>query len=56
MHNCIIDALDGGKNFWKETRKLELISKASDALHGSMPEELNEHFSAEALNIAAAPL
>ena len=44
MHNCIIDALDGGKNFWKETRKLELISKASDALHGFMPEELNEHF------------
>ena len=48
MHSCISDALDGGKYFWKEMRNLGLILKASDALYGYMPEELNEHF----LNIA----
>ena len=45
MHNCISDALDSGKNFWKEMRNLGLIPKASDALHGFMPDELNAHFS-----------
>ena len=45
MHNCISDALDNGKNFWKELRNLGLIPKASGALHGFMPDELNEHYS-----------
>ena len=45
MHDRISDTLDSGKNFWKELRNLGLIPKASDALHGFMPEELNDHFS-----------
>ena len=67
MHNCISDALDGGKIFWKAMRNLRLILNASDALHGFMPEELNKHFSNITIsstenptgvlnNIAAAPL
>ena len=48
----------------KELRKLGLIPKASDALHGFMPYELNDYFSsiaisphedpAESLNILTA--
>ena len=45
MHNCISDALNSGKNFWKEMRNIKFIPKASDALLGFMPEELNTHFS-----------
>ena len=37
--------LDSGKNFWKEMWNLGLIAKASDALHGFVPNELNKHFS-----------
>ena len=50
MHNCIYDALVGGKNFGKEMRNLGLIPKVSDALHGFMPDELNEHFSSIAIS------
>ena len=45
IHDWISDTLDSGKNFWKESRNLGVISKASDALHGFMPDELNDHFS-----------
>ena len=45
MHNCISDILDNNKNFWKELHHLGLIPKSSNALHGFLPEELNEHFS-----------
>ena len=45
MHNKISDTLGSGKNFWKKMRNLGLIPKTSDALHGFMPDELNDHFS-----------
>ena len=51
MHNCISDALDGGKNFWIEMRNLGLIPKANDALHGFIPEELNKYFSIIAISL-----
>ena len=44
-YDRISDTLDSGKNFWKELRNLGLIPKASDVLHGFMPDELNDHFS-----------
>ena len=55
MHNRIGDTLDSGKIFWKEMRNLGLIPKASDALHGFMPEKLNKHFSAVAISSSEDP-
>ena len=55
MQNSISDAYDGGKNFWKEMRNLGLIPKASDALHGFMPEELNKQFSNFAISSTENP-
>ena len=51
MHNRIDETLDNGKNFWREVRNLGLIPKASEALHGFMPDELNDYF----LSIAISP-
>ena len=45
----ISDTLDSEKNFWKELHNLGLIPKASETLHGFMPDELNDHFSRIAL-------
>ena len=45
MNDRIGDTLDSGNKFWKDLRNLGLIPKASDALHGFMPDELNYHFS-----------
>ena len=45
MHNRISNTLDKKGNFWKELKTLGLIPKASDALHGFLPEELNSFFS-----------
>ena len=63
MHNRMGETLDNGKNFWKELLNLGLIPKTSDALHGFIPDELNDYFSrififpdedpAESLNILA---
>ena len=44
MHNKINDVLDSNKNFWKELRKLGLLPGNSDALHGFMTDEINDHF------------
>ena len=44
------ETLDNGKNFWKELRNLGLIPKASDALHGFIPDELNDYFSSIAIS------
>ena len=51
MHNRICNALDTNKNFWSEMKNLGLIPKAIDALHGFLPEELNEYIS----NICFSP-
>ena len=48
--------LGNGKNFWKELRSLGLISKASDTLHGFMPEELNQLFSNIAISSTENPV
>ena len=45
MHNRINNSLDNNKNFWSEMRNLGLIPKPSDALHGFLPDELNNYFS-----------
>ena len=45
MHNRISGAFDVGGNFWREMESLGLILKASYALHGFLPEELNSYFS-----------
>ena len=52
MHNKIGEILGNGKNFWKELRNLELIPKVTDALHGFMPDELNDYFSSIAISTA----
>ena len=44
MHNKINDVLDSNKNFWKELRNLGLLPGNSDAVHGFMTDELNDHF------------
>lgn len=44
MHNKINEVLESNKNFWKELRNLGLLPGTSDALHGFMPDELNDHF------------
>ena len=44
IQNRLIDALDNNKNVWCELRKLGILSKASDQLHGFTPNELNKHF------------
>ena len=51
MHNRISTTLDDGKNFWNEMRKLGLIPKTSNALHGFSPEEPNSYLS----NISISP-
>ena len=55
MHDRISDTLHSGKNFWKELRNLGLILKAGDALHGFMPDELNDHFSSIAISPTKDP-
>ena len=55
MHICIRDAVDGGKDFWREMRNLGMIPKASNALHGFIPDELNEHFLSIAMSSTEIP-
>ena len=46
IQNKIFDALDSGKDIWRELRSLGLIPQARtwEELHGFSPEELNSHF------------
>ena len=52
LKNQISEALDGGKNMWKELRHLGLIPKPKEALHGFSPSELNSHFA----GVSVSPL
>ena len=52
MHNRICNSIDTNKNFWSEMRKLGLLPKPSDALHGFLPEELSSNYT----NISFSPL
>ena len=45
VHDKISNNLEDNTNFWKEMRKLELLSTTDGALHGFSPDELNTHFS-----------
>ena len=56
MHNRICSTLDENGNFWKEMKTMGLIPKASDALHGFLPDELNLHFSKIAISPNEDPL
>ena len=55
MHNRICNSLDTNKNFWSEMRKLGLLPKPSDALHGFLPEELNTYFSGISFSSSEVP-
>ena len=44
LKNQISEALNEGKNIWKELRHLGLIPKPKEALHGFSPNKLNSHF------------
>ena len=52
LKNQISEALDEGKNMWKELRHLGLIPKSKEALQGFRSRELNSLFA----NASVSPL
>ena len=44
LQNRLFDALENNKDIWGELRRLGIIKKANEQLHGFTPDELNMHF------------
>ena len=54
-HDHTDEAIGSNKNFWQEMRQLGLIPKTIYAIHGFLPDRLNDHFAEISVSLLENP-